>query len=76
MTEYFILKEITPGKLKNFILNYYSFHFFKIQELELDLSLPPIPKRVSISFLSQNSFSGVVALFLSPPFANLIILFL
>ena len=67
---------INLGRIKNFILNYYSFHFFKIKELELDLSLPPIPKRVSISFLTQNSFSGVVSLFLSPPFANLIILFL
>jgi D-beta-D-heptose 7-phosphate kinase/D-beta-D-heptose 1-phosphate adenosyltransferase len=35
-----------------------------------------IPKSVSMLFLSQKSFSGVVLFFLYPPLANLIILFL
>ena len=47
-----------------------SFHFCKIQELEFDLLSPPMPHSNLILFSSQNTDSGVVLSFLSPPLAN------
>ena len=58
----FIERTIIMNELKNVI-----------DVIEFDLLSPPIPQSNSILFFSQNIDSGVVLLFLSPPFANLII---